>query len=57
MITIGRGYIKVWAFENGNVIKKEEDDQDIIEGKALSFGKKFSSQDFVDASILSRDQI
>ena len=55
LVTVGRGYIKLWPFDEGIVIRKEEYDQDIIEGKALSFGKKFSTQDFVDASILSKE--
>ena len=54
LVTVGRGYIKLWAFDQGFVIKKQDDDQDIIEGRALSFGKKFSTQDFVDASVFSK---
>lgn len=55
LLAIGRGFIKLWPFKQGNVIKKEEADQYIIEGKLLSCGKKFSSQDFVDGVLLQRE--
>lgn len=29
----------------------------MIEGKAMSFGKKFSTQDFVDGALLSKDNV
>ena len=48
LITIGRGYFKVWKFNNGTVIRKKEDDCWMMEGKVLTFGKNFSTKDFID---------
>lgn len=55
LLAVGRGFIKIWPFKQGIVVKKEEADQYIIEGKILSFGKKFSSQDFVDGVLLQKE--
>jgi WD40 repeat protein len=57
LLAIGRGFIKLWPFQQGIAVRKEEADQYIIEGKTLSFGKKFSSQDFVDGVLLQKDEV
>lgn len=44
--------MKLWPFQNGNVIKKQEADGLMLEGKVMTFGKKFSSQDFIDGTTI-----
>ena len=53
LLTIGRGYLKLWPFLNGNPIKKMQNEQAMLEGKVMSFGKKFSTQDFIDGRVVS----
>jgi WD40 repeat protein len=48
LVTVGRGYLKVWKFSEGEAIRKKEEDCWIMEGKVLTFGKTFSSKDFVE---------
>lgn len=48
LVTVGRGYLKVWRFAGGEVVRKREEDCWIMEGKVLTFGKTFSSKDFVE---------
>lgn len=55
LITIGKGYLKIWPFQQGNAIKKMENEQMMLEGRVMSFGKKFSTQDFIDGRVVSRE--
>lgn len=44
LVTIGRGFLKLWKFNDGEVMRKKEEDCWILEGKVLTFGKTFSSK-------------
>jgi WD40 repeat protein len=48
LVTVGRGYLKVWRFNGGEVSRRKEEECWIMEGRVLTFGKTFSSKDFVE---------
>jgi len=57
LLTVGKGYLKVWPFLNGKAIKKMENEQLMLEGRVVSFGKKFSTQDFIDGRVVPKDGV
>ena len=50
LVTIGRGYFKLWPFREGEVVRKKEEECWMMEGKMLTFGKKFTTKELVDIS-------
>lgn len=51
LITVGRGYFKLWKFNEGEAIRRLEEDCWMIDGRVINFGKKFSTKDFIDAAV------
>jgi WD40 repeat protein len=44
LVTLGRGYFKVWAFRKGEAVRRKEEDCWMLEGRVLNFGKKFAGK-------------
>ncbi len=51
LLTLGNGYLKLWNFQNGDIVIRKEADTTMIEGKLLNFGKNFTTKNYIDAAI------
>lgn len=43
-MTVGRGYFKIWKFNNGEVVKRREDECWMMDGRVFTFGKTFTTK-------------
>ena len=57
LITVGRGYCKIWPFDNGSISRVKEEDHWTISGKTLNLGKKFALKEFIDVVSWNEDLI
>jgi hypothetical protein len=51
LLTIGNGYVKLWKFDNGKILRKKEGDYWMIEGKLVSLGKNFATKNYIDGAV------
>jgi WD40 repeat protein len=56
LLTIGNGYVKVWKFDNGKILRKKEGEYWMIEGKLINLGKNFTLRNYIDSAIFHNEE-